>query len=130
MLKDSKSFSGFSVDDLQKAEHFYGGTLGLKVTKEHRTIDLLRLHLGDGGTAMIYPKSDHLPATYTVLNFPVADIEATVKELKGKGVKFESYDNENLKTDKNNIASGNGPTNAWFTDPAGNIIAIIEVGAE
>jgi catechol 2,3-dioxygenase-like lactoylglutathione lyase family enzyme len=130
MLKDSKSYSGFSVDDLQKAEQFYSVTLGLKVTKEHHTIDLLRLHLTGGGSAMIYPKANHVPAGYTILNFPVENIEATVKELKDKGVKFESYDNENLKTDENNIARGNGPVNAWFTDPAGNILAIIEIGAE
>jgi len=127
MLKDSKSFSGLSVDDLQKAEHFYSTTLGLEVTKEHNTIDLLRLHLAGGGTVMIYPRANHVPADYTVLNFPVTDIEATVKKLKDKGVKFENYDSEDLKTDKNNIARGNGPTNAWFTDPAGNILAIIEL---
>jgi catechol 2,3-dioxygenase-like lactoylglutathione lyase family enzyme len=129
MLKDSRAFSGFSVDDIEKAEKFYKITLGLNVTKEHRTIDLLNLHLAGGGTVLIYPKPNHTPATYTMLNFQVKDIEATVKELKAKGVKFESYDSENLKTDENNIARGFGPTIAWFTDPAGNILSVIEVGA-
>jgi catechol 2,3-dioxygenase-like lactoylglutathione lyase family enzyme len=130
MLKDSKSFSGFSVDDIQKAENFYSATLGLNVTKEHHTIDMLKLHLTGGGTVMMYPKPTHVPATYTVLNFPVEDIEATVKDLKEKGVKFENYDNQDLKTDENNIARGNGPTNAWFTDPSGNILAITEIGSD
>jgi hypothetical protein len=91
---------------------------------------MLKLHLTGGGTVVLYPKPTHVPATYTVLNFPVADIEATVKELKEKGVQFENYDNEDLKTDANSISRGHGPTNAWFTDPAGNILAIIEIGSD
>jgi predicted enzyme related to lactoylglutathione lyase len=129
MLKDSKVFSSFSVDDIEKAANFYKNNLGLDITMEHETIDMLRLHLVGGGTVLLYPKSNHEPATYTVLNFPVKDIETTVSELKAKGVKFESYDNEYLKTDEDNISRGNGPTIAWFKDPAGNFLSVIEIGS-
>jgi catechol 2,3-dioxygenase-like lactoylglutathione lyase family enzyme len=129
MLKDSKAFSSFSVDDIEKAEKFYKDSLGLDATKEHETIDMLRLRLVGGGTVLIYPKQNHEPATYTVLNFPVKDIETTVSELKAKGVKFESYDSEYLKTDEDNISRGNGPTIAWFKDPAGNFLSVLEVGS-
>ena len=126
MLTESKAFSGFAVPDLDEARAFYESTLGLKVTKEH---DLLTLHLAGGRDTLIYPKPDFAPATYTILNFPVADIEATVDDLTARGVRFERYDE--FEQDEKGIAraSGNGgPDIAWFTDPAGNILSVIEDG--
>ena len=122
MLKDSKAFSGFSADDLQKAKDFYGGTLGLEVTDEN---GMLTLHLAGGTNVLIYPKPNHEPATFTILNFPVADVEATVDELTAAGVRFEHYEGE-IKTDEKGIMRGNGPTIAWFKDPAGNILSVLE----
>lgn len=123
MFKDTKAFSGFSVDDLQKAEEFYGQTLGLDVTKEH---DLLFLHIASGSKILIYPKPNHTPATYTILNFPVDDIEQAVDELTRRGVQFEHYDQKELKTDEKGIYRGEGPLIAWFKDPAGNILSVLE----
>jgi catechol 2,3-dioxygenase-like lactoylglutathione lyase family enzyme len=123
MFKDTKAFSGFSVDDLQKAQKFYGQTLGLDVTKEH---DLLVLKIAGGGNILIYPKSNHTPATYTILNFPVEDIEQAVDELTRRGVQFERYDQKELKTDEKGIHRGEGPLIAWFKDPAGNILSVLE----
>jgi catechol 2,3-dioxygenase-like lactoylglutathione lyase family enzyme len=126
MLTDSKAFSGFAVPDLDEARAFYANTLGLKVTKEH---DLLTLHLADGRDTMIYPKPDFEPATYTILNFPVRDIDAEVDDLTARGVRFERYDG--FEQDEKGIArsSGNGgPDIAWFTDPAGNILSVIGEG--
>lgn len=128
MFKNSRAFSSFSVNDLDKAQAFYGETLGLEVTKEPK-MGLLEVHLGDGGTVMIYPKGPaHQPASFTILNFPVADIEKTVDELTAKGVQFEHYTDEMIKTNEKGIAGGGeyGPRIAWFTDPAGNILAVIE----
>jgi predicted enzyme related to lactoylglutathione lyase len=132
MLKDSKAFSGFSVNDIEAAKTFYGETLGLQVDQDNDMGGLLTIHVnGNDNNLLAYPKPNHQPATFTILNFPVKDIEATVKELKARGVKFESYDSEYLKTDENNIAKGNGgPSIAWFTDPAGNILSVIEIGSE
>jgi predicted enzyme related to lactoylglutathione lyase len=126
MLTDSHAFSGFAVDDLDKAKEFYGQTLGLKVTLNEMSI--LELHLAGGHTVIVYPKPNHVPATFTVLNFPVDDVEKTVDELTGAGVKFEHYDQGELKTDEKGIARGLGPTIAWFTDPAGNILSVLEAG--
>jgi catechol 2,3-dioxygenase-like lactoylglutathione lyase family enzyme len=123
MLKDSKAFSGFSAGDIAKAKEFYAGTLGLDVSESH---GLLRLRLGGGNNVIIYPKPNHVPATFTVLNFPVKDVDLTVDELKQRGVRFEQYDLPNLKTDQKGIMRGNGPTIAWFKDPAGNILSIID----
>ena len=127
MLKDSKAFGGFSVNDIEKAKKFYGETLGLPVDQNNDMGGILTIHINGGNNLIIYPKPNHLPATYTVLNFPVENIEDTVKELKTNGVVFESYDSQYLKTDENNISKGNGgPSIAWFKDPAGNILSVIE----
>jgi len=123
MFKNTKAFSGFSVDDLQMAQEFYGQTLGLDVTKEH---GLLFLHIASGGKVLVYPKPKHTPATYTILNFPVDDIEQAVDELAKRGVQFEHYDQKELKTDEKGIYRGEGPLIAWFKDPAGNILSVLE----
>lgn len=129
MFKNSNAFSGFSVDDTEKAKTFYSEILGLRVDQNSDMGGLLTIHLnGNSNNLLVYPKPHHQPATFTVLNFPVEDIETSVKELKSRGVKFESYDSEYLKTDENNISKGNGgPSIAWFKDPAGNILSVIEV---
>ena len=123
MLTHSKAFSGFSVNDLQKAKNFYSKTLGLKVV--NNPMGLIELHLEGSVKILIYPKPDHTPATFTILNFPVADIEKAVKELKEKGITFESYEGP-IKTDEDGIFRGGGPLIAWFTDPAGNILSVLE----
>ena len=123
MLGDSKAFSGFSANDNEIAKEFYGRTLGLKVSE---TNGLLTLHLAGGSNVLIYPKPNHTPATFTVLNFPVDDVDQAVDELAKRGVRFEIYDLPDLKTDKKGIMRGNGPTIAWFKDPAGNILSVIE----
>ena len=123
MLGDSKAFSGFSANDIEKAKEFYGRTLGLKVSE---TNGLLTLHLAGGSNVLIYPKPNHTPVTFTVLNFPVDDVDQAVDELAKRGVHFEIYDLPDLKTDKKGIMRGNGPTIAWFKDPAGNILSVIE----
>ncbi|MHA4739998.1 VOC family protein [Dyadobacter sp. MSC1_007] len=125
MFGQTKTFSGFSVDDLQKAKQFYGETLGLEVSQEDE-MPVLKLHIYGGYEVILYEKPNHQPATFTVLNFPVQDVEQAVKDLKSKGVQFESYDFPGLKTDDDNILRGNGPTIAWFTDPAGNILSVIQ----
>ena len=107
MFRDTKAFSGFSVDDLTKAKHFYEETLGLNVSEEAE-MPVLNLHISGGNDILIYEKPNHEPATFTILNFPVADIEAAVKELKNLGVAFESYDFPDLKTDDDNIFRGGG----------------------
>jgi catechol 2,3-dioxygenase-like lactoylglutathione lyase family enzyme len=127
MLNNSKAFSGFSVDDLEKARQFYQDVLGLDVTNTH---GLLQLHLHGGNNVLIYPKPNHVPATYTMLNFPVEDVAKAVDELTQRGVTFEKYDFDQLKTDEKGIMRGNGPTIAWFTDPAGNIISILEAAGK
>ncbi len=126
MLKDTRAFSGFSVNDLQRAKEFYGQTLGLDVSEAN---GLLQLHLAGGTTILVYPKDNHTPATFTILNFPVANIEQAVDELARKGVRFESYNEGNLVTDEKGISHGGGPNIAWFTDPAGNILSVLEAGA-
>jgi predicted enzyme related to lactoylglutathione lyase len=123
MLGDSKAFSGFAVGDIGKAKEFYGRTLGLKVSESN---GLLTLHLAGGNNVLIYPKPNHTPAGFTVLNFPVNDVDQAVDELTKRGVRFEIYDLPDLKTDKKGIMRGNGPTIAWFKDPAGNILSVLE----
>jgi predicted enzyme related to lactoylglutathione lyase len=127
MFKDTKAFSSFSVNDVEKAKQFYGEVLGLNA--EIAEMGMLTLHLSSGAEIMVYPKPNHQPATYTVLNFMVDSIEQSVDELTKKGVKFEHYDGE-IQTDEKGIAhgkeAGKGPNIAWFTDPAGNILAVIE----
>ena len=121
MFADAKVFSGFAVDDLDKAREFYGGTLGLKTTEED---DLLTLRLAGGRDTLVYPKPDHTPATYTILNFPVADIDEAVDELAARGVRFERYDG--FEQDAKGISRGDGPPIAWFTDPAGNVLSVLQ----
>ncbi len=125
-MKESKAFSSFSVDDLKKAKEFYGQKLGLEVSE---TKEGLGLKIAGGSEIFIYPKPNHTPATFTVLNFPVDDIEQAVDELGGRGVRFESYEGE-MKTDKKGIFRGadrgEGPNIAWFKDPAGNILSVLE----
>ena len=125
MFKDSKAFSSFSVNDLKKAKEFYGETLGLGVTE---TQEGLELQLAGGNTIFMYPKPNHTPASFTVLNFPVKKIEAAVDELVNVGLRLEHYELPELKTDKRGIASGPGMKIAWFKDPAGNILSVIEEG--
>jgi catechol 2,3-dioxygenase-like lactoylglutathione lyase family enzyme len=123
MLENSKAFSGFAAPDIAKEKEFYAKTLGLKVTEEH---GLLTLHLAGGNNVLIYPKPDHVPATFTVLNFPVEDVDLAVDELSKSGVRFEKYDGPEIKTDEKGIMRGNGPTIAWFKDPAGNILSVLK----
>ena len=123
MFKDTKAFSGFSVNDVQKAKEFYGQTLGLDVSESY---GLLQLHIAGGTTILMYPKDDHTPATFTILNFPVANIEQAVDELARKGVHFESYNEGDLVTDEKGIFRGQGPKIAWFKDPAGNLLSVLE----
>ena len=118
-------FSSFSVDDIPKAKAFYGGTLGLDVSEAN---GFLTIRLADGGTVVAYPKRDHSPATFTVLNFPVDDVDAAVDELTRRGVRFEVYSQPDLETDERGIlrGGGGGPTIAWFKDPAGNILSVLD----
>lgn len=121
MLESSKAFSSFAVNDLNRAKQFYAETLGVKVRESKEGLEL---HPGNTDV-FIYPKPDHQPATFTVLNFLVKDIESAVDELKQKGVSFEQYEGE-IKTDEKGIHRNGGPTIAWFKDPAGNILSVIE----
>jgi predicted enzyme related to lactoylglutathione lyase len=123
VFANTKAFSGFSVDNIEKAKDFYGGTLGLKVSED---MGLLALHVAGSNPIIAYPKDNHTPATFTILNFPVDDIEAAVDELTRRGVQFLQYEGE-LQTDEKGIWRGpGGPPIAWFTDPAGNILAVLE----
>jgi predicted enzyme related to lactoylglutathione lyase len=124
MLRDSKAFSGFATNDLEAAKAFYGDTLGLDVEVWEEG-NLLALHLAGGRDTLIYNKPDFVPATYTILNFPVDDIDGTVAELKARGVQFERY--EGFDQDEQGIArGGGGPDIAWFKDPAGNILSVLK----
>lgn len=123
MFKDTKAFSTFSVDDLPKAKDFYGGTLGLDVSDLPQG---LALNITGGGKVFIYPKPNHAPATFTVLNFPVDDIERAVAELGSRGVSFERYEGPLQTDDKGIHRGGQDPTIAWFKDPAGNILSVLE----
>ena len=121
MLKDSKAFSGYSVDDVDVAKDFYGDKLGLEVTESEAG---LGLNLATGGEVFIYPKENHEPASFTVLNFPVDDLEGTVDSLTEKGVSFERY--EAFDQDERGIAQPEmGPPIAWFKDPAGNVLSLM-----
>jgi len=122
MLKDSHAFSGFSSNDIAAAKAFYANTLGLDVTEDN---DLLTLRFAGGGQGIIYPKSNHEPATFTVLNFPVTDIEAAVDGLAAAGVTFERY--PGMNQDERGINRDEGPAIAWFKDPAGNILSVLAV---
>ena len=124
MLADSAAFSGYAVPDIETARRFYADTLGLRVEVNQDMGGLLTLHLGGGTDVLVYPKPDHTPATYTVLNFPVPDVGKAVDELAARGVQFERYDG--FDQDEKGIARGAGPSIAWFTDPAGNILSVLE----
>ena len=124
MLTDSPAFSGFAVNDMDAARSFYVDTLGLRVTDVPEMGGLMRLKLGSGADVLVYAKPDHVPATFTVLNFPVPDVEKAVDELTARGVRFEQY--ENPPTDAKAIMREGGPLIAWFTDPAGNVFSVIE----
>jgi catechol 2,3-dioxygenase-like lactoylglutathione lyase family enzyme len=121
MFETSKAFSGFSADDIPAAKKFYGETLGLKVTEEN---GLLTLHIAGDRPTLIYPKENHEPASFTILNFPVDDIDAAVDGLTERRVEFERYDG--FDQDEKGIFRAEGPNIAWFKDPAGNILSVIE----
>ena len=123
MLTDSAAFSSFAVPDIDAARRFYADTLGLRVEVNQEMGGMLTLHLGGGTDVLVYPKPDHVPATYTVLNFPVDDVERAVDELTARGVRFERYDG--FDQDDKGIARGQGPDIAWFTDPAGNVFSVL-----
>ncbi len=123
MLANAKAFNSFAVDDLAKAQEFYGETLGLKVSVLDEN-NLVSLHLADGRDTLVYVKPDFVPATYTILNFQVDDVDEVVDGLAGRGVRFEKY--EDFGQDEKGIARGNGPDIAWFKDPAGNILSVLK----
>jgi catechol 2,3-dioxygenase-like lactoylglutathione lyase family enzyme len=123
MLESSKAFSGFAVKDIAAAKAFYTDRLGLDVTEEN---GMLTLRFAGGRPTIVYPKPDHTPATYTILNFPVDDIEAAVDQLTARGVTFEHYEGTPAETDAKGVFRGGGPLIAWFTDPSGNIMSVIE----
>jgi catechol 2,3-dioxygenase-like lactoylglutathione lyase family enzyme len=121
MLTDSKAFSGFAVSDIDAAAAFYGETLGLNTSIEN---GMLMLQLAGDRTTLVYPKPDHQPGNYTILNFPVDDVEREVDELTARGVEFLRYDG--FDQDEKGIHSGQGPDIAWFTDPSGNILSVLK----
>ena len=121
MFRDTQAFSGFSVPDTEAARKFYGETLGIPVSERN---GILTLHIAGGRDIIAYPKPNHTPATFTILNFPVEDIDAAVDELTRRGVQFERY--EGMPADEKGIMRGQGPAIAWFTDPAGNILAVLQ----
>ena len=122
MFSDSNAFSGFAASDIEQAREFYAGTLGIEVTEEN---GMLTLHLAGGTNVLVYPKPDHTPAEFTVLNFPVDDVEVAVDALTERGVAFELY--EGAPQDEKGIMRGNGPDIAWFRDPAGNILSVLRL---
>jgi predicted enzyme related to lactoylglutathione lyase len=125
MFRDADAFSSFSVDNVPRAKEFYGQTLGVEISESG---DAFELRLGGGGKVLVYPKKNHVPATFTVLNFPVDNVDAAVDELTRRGVRFEIYDQGDLKTDEKGIFRDEGMTIAWFTDPAGNVLSVMEEG--
>jgi len=122
VFEKTKAFSGFSVDDIEGARQFYEGTLGLNVTEEN---GMLGLHIPDGGNIMIYPKPDHTPATFTILNFPVEDIDRAVDDLTGRGIEMVRYEGMN-QDEKGIMRDDYSPPIAWFLDPAGNVLSVLE----
>jgi catechol 2,3-dioxygenase-like lactoylglutathione lyase family enzyme len=121
VFENAKAYSGFSVDDIHSARQFYEGTLGLKVTEEN---GMLGLHISGGGDVLIYPKPNHTPATFTILNFPVEDIDRAVDDLTGSGIEMVRY--EQMNQDEKGIMRDDGPPIAWFLDPAGNVLSVLE----
>ncbi len=124
MLASSKAFSGIAVKDLEDSRRFYADVLGLQV--DENDMGMLVLRLAGGRSVLLYPKPDHVPATYTVLNFPVADVTATVTGLNERGVAFEHYEGTQAQTDDDGVFRKGGPLIAWFTDPSGNVLSVIE----
>jgi catechol 2,3-dioxygenase-like lactoylglutathione lyase family enzyme len=123
MFEHTRAYSGFAVDDIQKAKQFYGETLGIRVSEQN---GMLTLHLAGDRDTLVYPKEDHTPATFTILNFPVEDVDRAVEELTARGVRFERY--QGFDQDEKGVFRGGGPLIAWFKDPAGNILSVIEQG--
>ncbi|GAA2682604.1 MULTISPECIES: VOC family protein [Nonomuraea] len=121
MFRDTKAFSGFSVDDIEAAKAFYGDTLGIRVSEEN---GMLTLHLAGDRDTLVYPKPDHTPATFTILNFPVDDIDEAVDQLTERGVRFERY--PQMNQDAKGVMREDGPPIAWFTDPAGNVLSVLQ----
>jgi catechol 2,3-dioxygenase-like lactoylglutathione lyase family enzyme len=124
IFKNTLAFSSFSVNDVQKAKDFYGSTLGLEVSEAHGNLEL---HIAGGFRVFVYGKANHVPATFTILNFPVDDVEKAVAELTKRGVRFEIYKEGEIKTDEKGIFRGHGPTIAWFKDPAGNFLSVLKM---
>ena len=120
MFDSSRAFSGFAVRDVAAAKEFYGGTLGLQVTEDH---GLLRIAIGDGAHVLVYPKADHVPAVFTILNFPVDDVEGAVDDLAGRGIEPLRYDG--FDQDEKGVFRGGGPLIAWFADPSGNVLSVV-----
>ncbi|MDG4822741.1 VOC family protein [Asanoa sp. WMMD1127] len=120
MFNPTRPFSGFSVDDIPAAKRFYGETLGLPVSELN---GMLMIDIGAGAEVLVYPKANHQPATFTILNFPVADIDSAVDDLASRGIRFERY--EGMPHDEKGIVRGDGPDIAWFTDPAGNVLSVL-----
>jgi len=123
MFGNTKAFSGFAVDDIEKARQFYAETLGLEVTEAN---GMLTLHIAGDRPVLVYPKPNHTPASFTILNFPVEDIQPAVDQLAARGVVFERYEGTPAATDEKGIFRGGGPLIAWFTDPAGNVLSVVE----
>jgi catechol 2,3-dioxygenase-like lactoylglutathione lyase family enzyme len=123
MFRDAPAYSGFAVTDIQQARDFYEKQLGLNVTEEH---GMLELHLAGGTTVLIYPKEDHTPADFTILNFPVTNIEQAVDDLTTAGIRFERFEDLGFETDERGIYRGGGPKIAWFRDPSGNVLSVLE----
>jgi catechol 2,3-dioxygenase-like lactoylglutathione lyase family enzyme len=124
MLENSKAFSGIAVRDVEESRRFFGDTLGLQV--DDGEMGMLVLRTGSGRPVLLYPKPDHVPATFTVLNFPVDDVAATVAGLTERGVRFEHYEGTPVQTDDDGVFRGGGPLIAWFTDPSGNVMSVIQ----
>jgi catechol 2,3-dioxygenase-like lactoylglutathione lyase family enzyme len=124
MFANTKAYSGFAVDDMQKAKEFYGETLGLRTSVHDEEQGLMSLHLADDRETLVYQKPDFTPATYTILNFEVEDVDAAVDGLAARGVRFERYDE--FEQDDKGVTSGNGPQIAWFKDPAGNVLSVLQ----
>ena len=128
ILTDARAFQSFSVDDLAKARAFYHDTLGLDVAEKPEGLEV---EVGGGNKVFVYPKPDHKPATFTILNFAVDNVDTAVDRLKATGITFEKYDQPGIKTDDRGIArDSGGPAIAWFKDPAGNILSVLETRAD
>jgi len=124
MFTPDNAFSGFSIDDLDAAKHFYGEQLGLEV--EENSMGFLNLHLSSGATILAYTKPNHVPAEFTILNFEVDDVEAAVDDLNSRGVVTKIYSNPDFNTDAKGISRGQGPDICWFKDPAGNVLSVLK----